>query len=289
MKLKWVSPEGTEIPIETPSRTTPNPTYIYETSSGFGGSDSVSSLQRGAYQDGETLLSVYLSPRRLSVTFTITAESLIALQSRRKMISRAFNPRAGIGTLIWIQEDGSEYALNCIADSGSPIFTTSAGDTWQQVIVDIMAPDPCWYSYPADELHLAGLTGGAAFPIEFPAEFATQGATRAVSNLGGIPAPVQISISGPITNPVIENLTSGQALSLTLDVAAGESIYIDTTYGALKCRLIASNGTQTNAMPYLSDDSEFWQLEPGENILTYSATSGSAEVVVNFASRYTGL
>ena len=49
------------------------------------------------------------------------------------------------------------------------------------------------------------------------------------------------------------------------------------------------NGTQTNAMQYLTPDSTFWQLEPGENIVTYSAPSGSVKVTIEYASRYTGV
>lgn len=289
MKLRWISAEETEIIIETPSADSLNPQYIYQTHSGFGGADSEISSQRGAYQDGEILKSVYLTARRLSIQFYIIADSLRNIQVRRRLISRIFNSRAGLGTLIWTQEDGTEYAISCIADSGSPSFTSDWSDKWQHVIVDFVAPDPCWYAYPTTEMHLAGLSGGAVFPAEFPIEFATQGATRVVENLGGIPAPIRISIAGPITNPVLENLTTGQKLELTLDVASGESVEIDTTYGALYCRHIATDGTQTNAMPYLSDDSEFWQIEPGENVITYSATSGSAEVMITFASRYTGV
>lgn len=291
MRLRWISPAGVEIPIETPSAQTPEPGYLYMTGSGFGGPDNEMSLARGAYQDGQTLQSVYLSPRRLSVSFVILAASVSAVQARRRAVAAAFNPRAGLGTLVWTQEDGTEYALRCLAASGSPSFPAGgrSGPTWQEVLVDLVAPDPCWYAYGGEELHLAGLTGGATFPISFPASFATQGATVVVRNEGDIAAPVQITVSGPIVNPVVENLTTGKRIALSLVVAAGEQVAIDTTYGSLYCRLIAANGTQTNAMAHLSDDSEFWQVVPGENILTYSATSGSAEVVVRFASRYTGV
>ena len=74
-----------------------------------------------------------------------------------------------------------------------------------------------------------------------------------------------------------------------MEVDEGETIVIDTTYGNLICRLQARNGTQTNAMQYLSSDSTFWQLVPGENIVTFSAPGGSATVTIEYASRYTGV
>jgi len=36
-------------------------------------------------------------------------------------------------------------------------------------------------------------------------------------------------------------------------------------------------------------ESTFWQLEPGVNIVTFSAPSGSVEVTIEYASRYTGV
>ncbi len=44
-----------------------------------------------------------------------------------------------------------------------------------------------------------------------------------------------------------------------------------------------------NAMQHLTPESVFWQLQPGENIVTFSAPGGSAEVTIEYASRYTGV
>ena len=155
--------------------------------------------------------------------------------------------------------------------------------------MDLLAPDPCWYDATATTLPLAGLTGGATFPISFPCIFAVQGSTRVIINEGDIAAPVRIQIPGPCLNPVVENLSTGEKIALTLEVDAGKTVLIDTAYGNLLCRLVASNGTQTNAMQYLTPESAFWQLQPGENIVTFSAPSGSVEVAIEYASRYTGV
>lgn len=46
---------------------------------------------------------------------------------------------------------------------------------------------------------------------------------------------------------------------------------------------------EANAMQYLTAESTFWQLEPGENIVTFSTPSASAEVAIEYVSRYTGV
>lgn len=292
MHLTWHAANGDTLVIADPSQAAPEPMFYYLSSDGFGGTDNEIQTRRGAYQDGTTLQTVRLSPRTLMIRFLLLAADRAGVEQKRRRIAAAFNPRYAPGTLVWTQEDGTQYALRCVALSGSPSFTPgrqAQGRVWQEVVVDLQAPDPCWFDATATTLPLAGLTGGATFPISFPATFAVMGSTMIVTNEGDIAAPIRIEIPGPCLNPVVENLTTGEQIALTLDVLEGQTVLIDTAYGNLLCRLQASNGTQTNAMQYLTADSAFWQLEPGVNIVTYSAASGSATVTIEYASRYTGV
>ena len=43
------------------------------------------------------------------------------------------------------------------------------------------------------------------------------------------------------------------------------------------------------ATAHLTAESTFWRLQPGVNIVTFSAPSGSVEVAIEYASRYTGV
>ena len=292
MHLTWHAANGDTLVIADPSQAVPEPMFRYLSSDGFGGTDNEIQTRRGAYQDGSTLQQVRLSPRTLMIRFLALAADRGGVEQKRRRIAAAFNPRNGLGTLVWTQEDGTQYALRCVALSGSPTFLagrTSQGRSWQEVVVDLQAPDPCWFDATATTLPLAGLTGGASFPIAFPCSFAVMGSTMIITNEGDIAAPVRITIPGPCLNPVVENLSTGEQIALTLEVDAGKTVLIDTAYGNLLCRLVASNGTQTNAMQYLSSDSTFWQLVPGENIVTFSTPSGSVVVSIEYASRYTGV
>lgn len=292
MHLTWLAANGDTLVIADPSRALPEPPFRYLSSEGFGGTDNEIQTRRGAYQDGTTLQTVRLSPRTLMVRFLILAADRAGVEQKRRRTAAAFNPRYGPGTLVWTQEDGSQYALRCVALSGSPTFLagrTSQGRSWQEVIVDLQAPDPCWFDAEATTLPLAGITGGLAFPAFFPASFAAMGSTMIVVNKGDIAAPIRIEIPGPCLNPVVENLTTGEQIALTLEVSEGETVIIDTAYGNILCRLQAANGTQTNAMQHLTPESTFWQLQPGENIVTFSTPSGSVEVSIEYASRYTGV
>ncbi len=115
------------------------------------------------------------------------------------------------------------------------------------------------------------------------------GSTLEIMNTGDIASPIHVEIPGPCTNPNLENLSTNEIISLTLAVADGETVVIDTTYSALYCRIRSPSGTESNAMQYLTDDSTFWQIIPGINIVTYTAASGSGTVTIKCPSRYTGI
>lgn len=192
MHLTWHAANGDTLVIADPSRALPEPPFRYLSSEGFGGTDNEIQTRRGAYQDGTTLQTVRLSPRTLMIRFLILAADRAGVEQKRRRIAAAFNPRNGLGTLVWTQEDGSQYALRCVALSGSPSFTPgrqAQGRVWQEVVVDLQAPDPCWFDATATTLPLAGLTGGATFPISFPCIFAVQGSTRVIINEGDIRDP----------------------------------------------------------------------------------------------------
>lgn len=293
MYLEWTGHNGDTLVIADPSITVHTPQFQYITSDGLGGGPGYNiQTSRGAYQDGSAVQDVRLTPRNLMIKFLITSTDRVGVETKRKKIASAFNTRYGSGTLIWTQEDGSRYGLRCRTQSDSPQFLSgrrSQGRVWQIVVVDLIAPDPCWYDADAEVRSLSSNTGGVSFPVSFPASFGVAGSTLGIINSGDISSPIQVEIPGPCTNPNLENLTTGEILSLTLVVEDGETVVIDTTYGALYCRVRSSSGIESNAMQYLTSESTFWQIIPGENIVTYTSASGSGIVTIKSPSRYSGI
>lgn len=292
MYLTWTGNNGDELVIADPSVSFPEPPFRFVTHEGFGGPEYDVQTLRGAYQDGATVQNVRLMPRNLMVRFLITAVDRVGVEQKRRRVAAAFNTRYGHGTLVWTQEDGARYGLRCRSLSGSPQFLAgrkSQGRVWQEVVVDLIAADPNWYDADALPIILSSNTGGLSFPAAFPAFFGVAGSSMEIINSGDISTPIQVEIPGPCTNPSIENLTTNETIELTLTVASGETVLIDTTYGGLYCRLRSSAGVESNAMQYLSEDSVFWQIVPGVNIVTYTAASGSGLVTVKCPSRYTGI
>ena len=285
MHLQWHGANGQILDIREPDNVVPDPPYVYLTSSGFGGSGCDVQTVKGPYQHGATFLGALLVPRTISLTFAILAQSTEDLYQRRRTVAAAFSPVAGEGRLVWVQGEHS-FSLRCVVGGASPEFVSGrgSGPTWQTVIVDLIASDPCWFE-DEHEQHLQGVTGGLVFPAAFPTHFAFVSPTVTIDNPGDVESPVTIRVTGPATNPVITNATTGESIGLTLDLAAGEWVEIRTTFGAASCRL--ANGS--SAMGAVQPGSVFWQMQPGPNTLTYADSGGDAKVLIQYSPRYTGV
>ena len=122
--------------------------------------------------------------------------------------------------------------------------------------------------------------GGVTYPVIYPVIYgAESGSIGNVNNLGNARAFPLIYIVGPITNPIIQNTTTGKFMRLNLTLTAAEQIIIDTYPSA---RTILKNGNQS-MISSKSDNSTFWWLNPGVNVITLrsgiSSDTGQAQIV----------
>lgn len=102
------------------------------------------------------------------------------------------------------------------------------------VSIQWTAPDPRLYSAGNSLSLTCGLpnsSGGLIFPLVFPLVFGTgsTGNSMTVTNSGTITTWPTFTIAGPVTGPIITNLTTGQILAFdpTFVVGAGQTLVID--------------------------------------------------------------
>ena len=132
------------------------------------------------------------------------------------------------------------------------------------------------------------------FPFAFPISFGTVGQDTTIDNTGHLKTPILITMTGPLENPIFTNDTTGDIISLTgaggLTLLVGETLVINTNPASPTVQ-ITDGVTTTNAYKYLSADSVLWQLELGENDVSYVATaqSGAASVTISYKKRYLGV
>lgn len=151
--------------------------------------------------------------------------------------------------------------------------------------VEFWATDPRIYSQATTTQTVSQAVpsgAGLTFPITFPLTFggAVSGGSFTASNAGEFAAPWTATISGPIVNPTLENVTTGQTVAFTGSVAAGETLVISSLD-----RSVLLNGTASR-YSWLVIGSSWWQLAPGDNTVRLAGTSGSGSVSFTFRSAW---
>lgn len=141
-------------------------------------------------------------------------------------------------------------------------------------VLQFYADDPRFYSTPAGSA-VVGLPtsgGGLTFPAAAPFVFGTvvAGGNVTLTNAGTFDSSPVVRIDGPVTNPSLQNVTTGKTLTLTLDVPAGQ--YVDLDFDR---RTVLLNGTASRYSALVST-STWWDLIPGANEVQFRAVSFGA-------------
>lgn len=150
--------------------------------------------------------------------------------------------------------------------------------------VELFASDPLIYSNAETTatLNLAQAPGGMTFDLVFDLIFGGGGSfgSATLTNSGTATAPVVIRINGPVTNPTVRNVTTGQSLTLTATLASGDYIDVDTA-----ARTVLLNGT-ADRYSYLTTP-QWWGIQPGANEIRYFADVTTASTAtVTFRSAW---
>lgn len=126
--------------------------------------------------------------------------------------------------------------------------------------------------------------GGMAIPMSIPMNMSAGASSdTTATNSGEYEAYPVITITGPIVNPVITNLTNGKQMSLTYTLASSSDSIIIDCYN----RTAVITTTGNNARPYLSGD--FITLDTGVNMLRLGAGSYNANGMASLTYRDTYL
>lgn len=96
---------------------------------------------------------------------------------------------------------------------------------------------------------------------------------------------IEFVANGPVRNPRIDNLTTGQYLRVVTSLAQGDRLVINTCAGSKRIEL---NGENINHR--IDRGSDFFSLLPGENLLRYSSEEGyeDLDVFLRWRAEYWG-
>ena len=225
--------------------------------------------QKAPFQHGTTYIDQLLRPRIISTNGKIlVGNDLDAMYSKRSELVAVLNPLLGQGALTYFNNG---FTRSVICTPQGPVFSNKiASSGHQEFTVSFYCNDPFLY-------HQLDLT----VPIVY-----SPGRTY-VLNIGQYKTPFSCIINGPMTNPGIENATTGEYIKFSVTLASGETIAINTAHG--KMSAVFGGARSGNAMGYIIAGSTFYNLAIGSNLMYYSASSATGSVSLTFKNRDVGV
>lgn len=260
--------------------------FLLESVEGRGGVDANVQMQTAPYQDGATFIDTTLATRTLVLNINLLAKSRDELNNLRNQISSVFNPKLGLGKLTYLNGN-VEREIEVVVD-GSPAFPVgdAKGKWFQRTAINLIAPDPYWQGTETENYKLEDFVGNFRFSFHFPVRFATRGDSRTLVNKGDVPTPIRVEFRGPVTNPKIANLTTGEFIKVNATIPSGYKLILDTSFGNKRVEIVAPDNIVTNAFHYIDLESTFFNLQVGENKIGFISDSGNPEVYVEYKHRY---
>lgn len=219
--------------------------------------------RRGYKQDGSTKIDYTILERNLSIELwrAPACNRSVYWQNRLALHDLLRPNRGGSLELILTIPDGTQRAIKVDANPGA-VFPIDVDDnSWNiDEPIEFIAFDPIWYD-PNETVISAASAADAelVFPIDFPIWFGTGGDIfqQSITYLGTWKSYPILTLTGPFTFGIIENLSTGVAIYLTAPVLAGETRIIDLTVGAISI---------TDA----SGASKFGELGPDSNLVDFN-------------------
>jgi len=140
------------------------------------------------------------------------------------------------------------------------------------VMVQLYATDPRLYADALQtvSIDLDAIAEGMEFNVTPNIVFGVGTSPTAIANnTGTFETRPQVSIAGPVTNPFLENQTTGKTLSFVGEVPSGSTLEVDFLN-----RTVLLNGTASR-YSWVVDSAGWWTLIPGDNSIRFGGAPGS--------------
>ncbi|APH22973.1 phage tail family protein [Clostridium botulinum] len=247
----------------------------------------------GAGQDGISIDAITLKERLLPIVGGILGESKEDLHRKRAFLSSFFNPRDKLS--ITYKDDAKTRKIFGIVQDIT--FNDVVGVT-QEFLVQVLCPNPYWRELEEYKTTIALWEGDFEFPLEIQAEGIEMG--HRVSNLicniankGDVKCGMRIQFKAlaTVVNPSLFNINTREFIKINRSLNAGDVLEVTTEINNKRIELIKSNGTKENVFYWLDLESDFVQLDKGDNLFRYDAEKGidNLEVAIYHTPLYLGV
>jgi hypothetical protein len=250
---------------------------------------------RGPKQIGFTNLGHRIDARVITAQIIMVGDTLAEVDTARDLFTTIFSPWDSDDDAIelrFTRDDGEIRSILCHTSGGPDYPQDPIGDRMgasQRAVLQLECPDPLFYNPESVTAVFGSSLGGFAIPMVIPWASTGSGISEelALAYAGSYRSFPIFSITGPITNPVILNETTGEVLDFTgHSIAGGDTYTIDLTQ-EIKT---VTDQLGVNQMEHLTQDSDLisWHLEPapkavgGINNLAISGTGITPATVISF-------
>lgn len=233
-----------------------------------------------ATTDGSNVNSTRLEDRNIVLYLTINGE----VETNRIKLYKYFPVKKTV-TLYFSNGTRDVYIEGTVELIECDLFSNR-----QVAQISIICPKP--YFKAVNDLinYFSDISSLFEFPFSIPEsgiEFSaiTTNIRKSIINVGDVETGtlIQLFAIGTVVNPVIYNVLTGTYFKLNLTMQTSDTIVINTNIGEKAVTLIR-NGVSANAMGYMSQGSDWFKLEAGDNIFTYNAESGNANLQITFTT-----
>ena len=235
-----------------------------------------------AARSGATAVNSKFGRRLASFVYRFTCDVLSERQDMLKVMRQDGNLKLVEFTTLDSLDLQFEAYINKISTPYTSMIKTPT-------LVELVSPDYRLFSQSLTEYNTSPTTstGGTPIPTAIPIDFTISGSgtpNLTVVNGGNEPTPPTFVINGPGTTFTIQNITTGESMTISTTITVGETITID-----VKNRTV-TQGTTTNIYGLFSGD--WFDIPVGTSEIFFNASSGTdanTSLDVSFRDAYIGV
>ena len=247
---------------------THNEAYTIKSIDGLDPPDAQINTTRNANDDGSVYNSSYVTNRVIVITIAINGPA----EENRINLYKYFKSKAAVRLYY------NNGIRNVYIDGYVQRMPIGFFDKKQIIQITIFCPKPFFNGTEDEIVDFSSVNALFEFPfsIEEPIPFSelVVEQEKTIINNGDVETGMLIIMRarGNLTNPVIYNVETSEYFALDLSMIKGDEIQINTKKKE-KSVIKISDGVVTNIIGNLRNGSTWFQLNPGDNLFTTSATT----------------
>lgn len=247
--------------------------------------------QKSPYQDGVTVVNSTLAEQVLAIEGVILGPER---EMYRRKLLQAFNPK--LDGVLRYESGQISREIACVPEL-APSFPGEHGKSYQVFLINLICPNPFWQDINTTKEEIAIWRGSFELPMELLEEGIEMGYREPslivnVFNSGDVPCGMKIQFKAlaTVVNPSLFNVNTREYFKINRTMEAGEVITVTTHFQKKRVEL-NKNGVVSNAFNWIDFQSTFLQLDVGDNLLRYDASSGldNLEVSIYHTPMYLGV